>query len=45
MKALVDYKELKCFLDFLSDKAEDVYQAEVDKAIKFFLAEQVEKRK
>ena len=41
MKAVVDFKELESFLNYLADKADDVYEREVQQAIKRFLKEQV----
>lgn len=41
MKVVVDLVELKIFLDYLSDKTENVYEKEVDQAIDRFLKERV----
>ncbi len=41
MKAVIDPTELKKFLDYLSDKADDADQHEVDRAIDRFLKEKV----
>lgn len=41
MKAVINYKELENFLSYLEDKADDVYEREVQQAIKRFLDEQV----
>lgn len=41
MKAVIDYKELENFLNYLVDKSEDVYQREVQQAIERFLQEEV----
>ena len=34
MKAIIDYKELENFLSYLEDKTDDVYEREVQQAIK-----------
>ncbi|HHW5195341.1 TPA: hypothetical protein ACU2I4_002939 [Staphylococcus aureus] len=41
MKAIIDYKELENFLSYLEDKTDDVYEREVQQAIKRFLDKQV----
>ena len=41
MKAVIDYKELENFLSYLEDKTDDVYEREVQQAIKRFLDKQV----
>src|SRR5699024_9715267 len=38
---LIDYKELENFLSYLEDKTDDVYEREVQQAIKRFLDKQV----
>ena len=43
MKAAVDRQELEAFLNYLADKAEDVYEREVAQAVERFLKEQVNK--
>lgn len=40
MKAVIDYKELENFLNYLVDKSEDVYEREVKQAVELFLQEQ-----
>jgi len=41
MKAIVDRQELEAFLNYLADKAEDVYEREVARAVERFMKEQV----
>lgn len=41
MKVVVDFKELESFLNYLADKADDVYEREVQQAVERFLKEQV----
>ena len=41
MKAVINYKELENFLSYLEDKTDDVYEREVQQAIKRFLDKQV----
>ena len=41
MKAVIEMDELKNFLAYLSDKADDVYSREVEQAVERFLSEQV----
>lgn len=45
MKVVVDRQELEAFLNYLADKADDVYEREVTQAIERFLKEQVTKFK
>lgn len=41
MKVVVDRQELEAFLNYLADKADDVYEQEVNRAVERFLKEQV----
>lgn len=43
MKVVVDRQELEAFLNYLADKADDVYEKEVDQAVERFLEEQLTK--
>lgn len=43
MKVVVDQRELEAFLNYLADKADDVYEREVAQAVERFLKEQVTK--
>lgn len=41
MKAVVNLKELENFFNYLEDKTNEVYQNEVQQAIKRFLTEEI----
>lgn len=41
MKAIIDYKELEAFLNYLANKADEAYKREVNQAVERFLKEQV----
>lgn len=41
LKAVVDTEELEAFLNYLADKADDVYEREVQQEVDWFLQEQV----